>query len=794
MIRRGSLLGPLALYAGAAAVFTWPLVLHPTSVLAAPEGPGDPYLNLWILGWDLRAVVSDPLSILDGRIFDANIFHPARQTLAYSDHLILQALLVTPLYLASGDVVFCYNALLYGSLVASAFAMHVFVRAITGSHPAALFSGLAWGFFPYRFAHLIHLQLQSLYFLPLAFLFLHRLIAARRRRDAAALGGVAALQAISSAYYGVIGGIGIAVCAIALAAGAGCWRKPALLRRLALSVAIGAVLVAPVVWVYWQVQQREGFGRNLVEAGRHSATLADYAAAPPVNLLYGRTRLLTTAAGHENELFVGFTLLGLAIAGLVIAPRRGARPAALAMTAVVVVGFVLSLGPDGIRPVYAAFHRFVFGFQAVRAPARFAVLVQFGLTTLAAFAVREIVARSRQAGGPGRLVAPALVGLASVEFLNAPVGYVPAPERSSALGRWLAAQPPGPVVHMPLEGDRMNTPYMVSSLEHGRPIVNGYSGNRPGFYAILRDETAGFPSSGAFFALHGLGVRYITSTDPIDTTGWPVVERARFAAEPRNHLPRLVAYELRWSRESDAKHAPPPPAAPSRVPFVMGERAVYAVTWQGAMSAVPAGTASISVEPISPDEAPAGVPSRDGTAFRFVARAETAAWMTRFFEARDVFATVATPDLLPLVHQRQLREGRRSVDLTVTYDHARGVVTRGSEIAVGMPAGTRDPLTVLFYLRSVELKPGVVVRLPVNDAGRNLVIEAASRGVERITHGGSEIDALRVDPRIAYAASRRAPPRITAWLSTDDRRIPLVVDVAAGFGSIRAELVEYRRR
>jgi hypothetical protein len=50
------------------------------------------------------------------------------------------------------------------------------------------------------------------------------------------------------------------------------------------------------------------------------------------------------------------------------------------MLAVGALGYVLSLGPDGVRPVYSALHRFVFGFSAIRAPARFSVLVIFALS------------------------------------------------------------------------------------------------------------------------------------------------------------------------------------------------------------------------------------------------------------------------------------------------------------------------------------------------------------------------------------------------------------------------------
>ena len=42
----------LWLYLPLTIAFTWPLVLHPATRLTAPITIGDPYLNLWILGWD----------------------------------------------------------------------------------------------------------------------------------------------------------------------------------------------------------------------------------------------------------------------------------------------------------------------------------------------------------------------------------------------------------------------------------------------------------------------------------------------------------------------------------------------------------------------------------------------------------------------------------------------------------------------------------------------------------------------------------------------------------------------
>ena len=808
-------LRPLLAYLAAAVVTTWPLAIHPTSLLGAPSGPGDPFLNLWILGWDMQAVIGHPISILNGAVFNANIFHPAAGTLAYSDHLLLQSALLAPLYAITRDVVLCYNVLLIASLVASALAMHLFVRSAIGTEGGAYLAGLAWGFGSYRFAHLIHLQLQSLYFLPLTFLFLHRVIAGRRRGDVIGLGVAAGLQALSSVYYGIIGGLALIIGAITLAIGVGRWRSGAILRRLAAAAAIAALLVAPVALVYWRVGQREGFGRNLYEAGRNAASASSYLQAPPGNVVYGRTDLLRQRdvagstepprTGPERELFPGFVLIALAIAGACLGWRQDSRPTVLSMMAIAALGFVLSLGPDGNRPLYAAFHRFVFGFQAIRAPARFSVLVLFGLCALAAIGVRELSSprRPRRRIGHkghkehdvqkqnvlrvlcGKFVCAIFVA-AVLEWLHVPLSLAVAPALRTDVGQWLARAPePGAVAILPLDLDIASTPAMVQSLEHRRPIVNGYSGQRPSFYGPLIDALNTFPSGDALLALRDSGVRFVVTPVPVapppENGSSPIVERARFTGG--------TIYELRWTPDIEARltaasTVEPPPAGP--IPFHVGEVARYRVGWGGAGMSLSAGDISIGVEP---------------PAYRLVVKAVTAPWVASFFEARDVFTTQADAALLPQVHERDQQEGSRHVARAFIYDHGARVVRSGRSVAEARAAGAvvlpmfpraRDAIAALFYARTLPLREGERYRFPVNEAGRNLIVELTVGGREMIRVQGRDVEAWRLTPRLERRVEEREQPAAIVWLSNDAQRVPLALDVDAGFGHVRVELESYQ--
>ena len=780
---------PLLVYLAAAVIFTWPLVLSPASFLAAPIGTGDPFLNLWILGWGMQAVLGRPLDVLTGRVFDANIFFPARGTLAYSDHLLLQSALLSPLYAATGNLALCYNTLFVASLVASALAMHVFIRTVVGNESAAYVAGLAWGFWGYRFAHLLHIQLQALYFLPLAFLFLHKLVAGRRKRDAVALGAMAGLQAVSSVYYAVIGAAGLAAAAVALAVAVGRWRSAVVARRLLLAAVVGGAIIAPVAWTYWQVQRAEGFGRNLVEASRGAAAIDSYLHVPPRNLVYGQTGLLSPG-GPERELFPGVVIVGLAIAGLVLGRRGDARALVTTMVAVGIVGGALSLGPGGLREGYAALQRYVFGFAAIRAPARFAVLVMFAFATLAAVGWRELAARrpSRWLG-----VLPALMAL---EYLTVPLPLTPAPPRETPVGQWLKNEPtPGPVVHLPLGLDIESTPAMVQSLEHHRPLVNGYSGQRPSFYSALVDTMKTFPSDASLLALNEVGVRFVVAQSPITPPSldapWPLVERAR--------LDGGVIYEFRWTPEIHdrlVRESAVTPEPPGVAPFSPGETARYEVRWTGAAVDLPAGELTIAVGE------PAGRPSQaQPPAYTFVVRAETAPWIARFFEARDVFVTHTDPQLMPQLHEREQHEGSRHVTRAYVYEHEEGLVRMGRTAddarraeAVSLPLApaSRDAIAALFYVRTLALEPGRTFLIPVNEAGRQVIVELRVAGRESIQVQGRTTNAIRLEPRFRQGAAARRSATATIWVSDDGRRVPLMLDLDAGFGRVHVELVNYR--
>src|SRR5437867_11984996 len=95
--RRDVIVATLA-YIALTLAFTWPLARGATRDI--PGDFGDPILNAWIIAWDT--------SHLGRGWWNANIFFPHPLALAYSEHLLPQALQVLPIQAAIGNPILSY--------------------------------------------------------------------------------------------------------------------------------------------------------------------------------------------------------------------------------------------------------------------------------------------------------------------------------------------------------------------------------------------------------------------------------------------------------------------------------------------------------------------------------------------------------------------------------------------------------------------------------------------------------------------------------------------------------------
>jgi len=507
-----------ALFVALTLIATYPLARAPASY--AFFGHADAQLNMWILAWDAHAVARDPR-----HLFDANIFAPERRTLAYSETLLGYLPIAGPILWLGGTPALAFNAVLLCSFVASGFVMYLLGRRLTGRHGPAIVGGVVYAFLPYRFAHIPQIQLESMEWMPLAFLFLHVFIERRRLRYAAAVGATVVIQAFCCLYYSVFLGLALIVATPILLLADRRRDRGATLLTLALVGSITLVALSPLAAEYMRVHREQGLERTLDETAARAADRGAFAASPA--RLHQRLWAGTNAAPRDY-LFPGVIALLLCTVAIVTAMRAvAAAPRdppsgallVIAYSAVAFVGAFASLGPDGVggvslfRMLYAAGPL----MHGLRQVSRFAVLGLFRVSVLAAIGAAAVTARLRRFD---TLAAATLASLAFLEVLVAPVSadrphgealvrIPPAPP----VYEWLARQPGTfSIVELPFapRGQMwQNGSYVYWSTVHWHGVVDAYSGFAPPSYADLARALSRFPDDRSHAALTARHVRYV---------------------------------------------------------------------------------------------------------------------------------------------------------------------------------------------------------------------------------------------------------------------------------------------
>ena len=222
----------------------------------------DTWLFIWTIGWDVHALTNAPWAI-----FDANIFYPRENTLAYSEHLIGSVLIAAPVVWLTGNTLLATNLVAVTSVFLCALGGYVLGRRLGLSRPAAFLCGLVFGFTPPRFLRIYQLHQTTIQWIPFALAFLHGYFRSGRARDLRLAAAFFSLQALTSGHGAAMLTLGGAmVMAYHFATGAAL----ALSKRLRDVGVQGLLLLAPVALImipYWRARREVGLVRRLQDEG-----------------------------------------------------------------------------------------------------------------------------------------------------------------------------------------------------------------------------------------------------------------------------------------------------------------------------------------------------------------------------------------------------------------------------------------------------------------------------------------------------------------------------------------------
>lgn len=484
---------------------------------------GDALQQTWTLGWNAQQFLHNPL-----KLYEAPIFYPYPHSLAFSDTLVPQSALALPLILFTNNLVLAHNLGVFATFVLNGLGMFLLLRAWKLNFWGALIGGTVFSFGSYHIAHFGHLNLLSTEWMPFTLLFFDRASKTPRVKYFFLFGLFFFLSATSSFYFAFMTLILVLVYGcVVLAQDRSRWSRT-VWARLTITTVVVFLLIVPFGFPYIELAQSFGLQRTLQEMQDLSAIPSSYLASvtkhPPVAWL----KDLFPPIHGEAQLSPGILAWSLAFFGILQWKRW--KPT-LALLAIGITGFVLSLGPEqnfgdiAVTMPYRWLYEWTPGFDgAMRALARWGVLVLFATAALAGFGFHQLtLMRGQRRVALAAIIAMLAVGWLYLEYDKSPVRLMTGTlirEPVPPVYTWLKTQPDGAVLELPIGDDGIGRArdvwYQYYSLIHRHRIVNGSLAIAPRTYAEVMERADHFPSADAIDLVRALDIRYVILHSPAD--------------------------------------------------------------------------------------------------------------------------------------------------------------------------------------------------------------------------------------------------------------------------------------
>lgn len=220
-------------------------------------------------------------------------------------------------------------------------------------------------------------------------------------------------------------------------------------------------------------------------------------------------------------------------------------------------------------------------------------------------------------------------------------------------------------------------------------------------------------------------------------------------------------------------------------PFKPGERLTYVLKW----GFIPAGEAVLEVQPMAEV---GGQP-----AFHFVMTAQSNAFIDAFYKVRDRIDAYAQADMQhSVLFTKKQREGSYKRDVVISFDWVRNQAqyeNKGKKKdPIPLLPGSFDPLSAFYYIRQMEMKPGVKISQPITDGKKNVVGEVKVAKRETIKVDGKSYDTFLIIPDLKHVGGvfkESENAKMQIWVTADSRHIPVKLKSKVVVGSFVGELI-----
>ncbi|PTN04243.1 DUF3108 domain-containing protein [Mangrovibacterium marinum] len=185
-----------------------------------------------------------------------------------------------------------------------------------------------------------------------------------------------------------------------------------------------------------------------------------------------------------------------------------------------------------------------------------------------------------------------------------------------------------------------------------------------------------------------------------------------------------------------------------------------------------------------------GMPAR-----HYYLRGQTVGLADALYNVDDVYETILNPQTVrPYLHIRNIKERKyRFYNETRFFDNDSIFSQRSGGKTV--PPNMLDILSVFGYLRQNQLleslKVGDTFTLPVYHADKYFMMETKFLGIEKVKTKIGNKECYVISPWIDEGKLLKRSDGLKFYITKDEDKIPVILELDLNLGAVRAELVSY---
>jgi len=178
--------------------------------------------------------------------------------------------------------------------------------------------------------------------------------------------------------------------------------------------------------------------------------------------------------------------------------------------------------------------------------------------------------------------------------------------------------------------------------------------------------------------------------------------------------------------------------------------------------------------------------------YQIVTRAQSNKFFSTFYKVEDrVESIIDAVGMFSWRFEKNLREGNYRVDRTCSFDQRNHIVYYKDD-TLAVPPFVQDALSVLFYVRTQKLEPGISLSIDNFTDGKLYPLEVRVLKRERVTVEAGTFDCIVVEPLLKTVGVFKHKGKLKVWLTDDRLKMPVLMKSKVLVGSITAELTDYR--